>query len=180
MCPGDPLGNHSERPIPLAIVFEPVLAHEDGMGLSAPLPNQGCAGLQHYAGVERTSAFLELVRQNPNAALQSAARAGVSALLQLIGEASDDQIATEPQGRSGMMQCLPRTPQLLCRLTNQSGDLAFKVGQVRASQTVVPVASSTGNGRRLASMLASRRIVDWGFHRLAGSASGENPPRPPF
>jgi hypothetical protein len=32
----------------------------------------------------------------------------VSALLQLIGEASDDQIATEPQGRSGMMQCLPR------------------------------------------------------------------------
>src|SRR3984893_7248503 len=75
MCPGDPLGNHSERPIPLAIVFEPVLAHEDGMGLSAPLAHQGRAGLQHSAGVERTNTFLELVRQNPNATLQSAARA---------------------------------------------------------------------------------------------------------
>jgi hypothetical protein len=94
MCPGDPLGNHSERPIPLAIVFEPVLAHEDGMGLSAPLPHQGRAALQRSAGMERTSAFLELCRQNLQAALQGAGRAGVSALLQLIGEASDDQIAT--------------------------------------------------------------------------------------
>src|ERR1700737_937915 len=150
MSPGDPVGNHSQRPIPLAVVFEPVLAHEDRMGVSAPLPHQGRAGLQHYAGVERTSAFLELCRQNLQAALQGAGRAGVSALLQLIGEASDDQIATEPQGRSAMVQCLPRTPQLLCRLTNQSGNLAFKVGQVRASQTVVPVATSTGNGRRSA------------------------------
>ena len=111
---------------------------------------KGRAGLQHSAGIERTSASLELCRQNLQAALQGAGRASVSALLQLIGEASDDQIATEPQGRSGMMQCPPRTPQLLCRLTNQSGNLVFKVGQVRASQTVVPVASSTGNGRRLA------------------------------
>src|SRR6202047_3707935 len=177
MCPGNPLRNHGQGAIALALVFEPVLAHEDRMVVSAPLPNQGRAGLQHYAGVERTSAFLELVRQNPNAALQSAARAGVSALLPLIGEASDDQIATEPEGRSGMMQCLPRTPQLLCRLTNPSGNLAFKVGQVRASQTVVPVASSTGNGRRLARVLASRSMVDWRFHTLAGSAMRYTRPR---
>jgi len=39
----------------------------------------------------------------------------MGALLQLIGEASDDQIATEAQRRSGVMQCPPRTPQLLCR-----------------------------------------------------------------
>src|ERR1700686_5095525 len=118
------------------------------MGGSSPLPHQSRAGLQHSAGMERTSAFLELCRQNLQAALQGAGRAGVSALLQLIGEASDDQIATEPQGRSGMMQCPPGPPQILCRLTNQSGNLAFKVGQVRASQTVVPVANSTGNGPR--------------------------------
>jgi hypothetical protein len=147
------------------------------MGVSAPLPNQGRAGLQHYAGVERTSAFLELCRQNLQAALQGAGRAAVSALLQLIAEASDDQIATEPQGRSGVMQSLPRTSQLLCRLTTQSGNLAFKVGQVRASQTVVPVATSTGNGRRLAGVLASRSIVNWRFHGLAGSAMRYTRPR---
>ena len=140
------------------------------MGVSAPLPNQGRAGLQHDAGVERTSAFLELCRQNLQAALQGAGRAAMGALLQLIADASDDQIATEPKGRSGVMQSLPRTSQLLCRLTTQSGNLAFKVGQVRASQTVVPVATSTGNGRRLARVLASRSIVDWRFNRLAGSA----------
>src|ERR1700732_1119439 len=122
VCPGNPLRNHGQGAIALALVFEPVLAHEDGMGVSAPLPNQSRAGLQHYAGIEGSSAFLELCRQNLQAALQGAGRAGVSALLQLIGEASDDQIATEPQGRSGMMQRLPRTPQLLCRLTNQSGN----------------------------------------------------------
>src|ERR1700730_12043943 len=171
MCPGDPLSNHGQRPIPLALVFEPVLAHEDSMGASAPLPHQGRAGLQRSAGVERTSApLLKVCRKNPKAALHAAARAAMGALLQLIGDPPDDQIATEPQGRSGMMQCPPRTPQLLCRLTNQSGNLAFKVGQVRASQTVVPVATSTGNGRRLARVLASRSIVDWRFHRLAGSA----------
>src|ERR1700720_3835748 len=177
MSPGDPLGNHGQRPIPLAVVFEPVLADEDGMGVAAPLPHQGRAGLQHSAGIERTSASLELSRQNPQAALQGARWTALGALLQLIGEASDDQITTEAQRRSGVMQCPPRTPQLLCRLTNQSGNLAFKVGQVRASQTVVPVATSTGNARRLARVLASRSIVDWRFHRLAGSAMGYTRPR---
>ena len=31
MCPGDLLGNHGQRAIVPAVVFEPVLAHEDGM-----------------------------------------------------------------------------------------------------------------------------------------------------
>src|ERR1700680_1099484 len=137
MCPGDPLGNHGQRPIALALVFEPLLAHEDGMGVYAPLAHQGRAGLQHSAGVERTSAFLELVRQNPNAALQSAARAAMGALLQLIGEASDDQIATEPQRRSGVIKCPPDMPQLLCRPIGQSGDFAI-TSQVRVSQSVLP------------------------------------------
>ena len=140
------------------------------MGASAPLPHQGRAGLQHSAGIERTSAFLELFRQNPNAALQSAARAAMGALLQLIGEPPDDQIATEPQGRSGVMQCPPVTPQLLCRPIDQPGDFAIKLGQVRVSQSVVSAAIFTGNRRRLARVLASRSIVDWRSHRLAGSA----------
>src|ERR1700731_451148 len=72
MCPGDPLGNHGQRPIALALVFEPVLAYKDGMGVTAPLPHQGRPNLQPSAGVERTSAFRELCRQNPQAALQGA------------------------------------------------------------------------------------------------------------
>ena len=56
---------------------KPVLAHEDGMGVFAPLPHQGRAGPQHYAGIERTSAFLELSRQGLQAALQRAPRAAM-------------------------------------------------------------------------------------------------------
>ncbi len=114
MCPGDPLGNHGQRPIPPAFIFEPVPAHEDGMGVSAPLPHQGRAGLQHDAGFERKSAFLGVCRQNPKAALQCAARAAMGSLLQLIGEPPDDQITTEAERRSSVMQCPPSTPQLLC------------------------------------------------------------------
>jgi len=178
MSPGDPLGNHGQRPIPLAVVFEPVLAHEDGMGVSAPLPHQGRAGLQHSAGIERTSASLELSRQNPQAALQGAGWTALGALLQLIGEASDDQIATEAQRRSGVMQCPPRTPQLLCRPIDQSGNLAgFKLGQVPVSKSVVPDVDWTETGGRLARVLASRSVVNWRFHRFAGSAMRYTRPR---
>src|SRR6202030_2207765 len=169
MSPGDPLGNHGQRPIALAVVFETVLAHEDGMGVSAPLPHQGRAGLQHSAGLERTSAFLELCRQSPKATLQCAARAPMGALLQLIGEPPDDQIATEAQGRSGVMQCPPGTPQLLCRPIDQPGDFAIKPGPDRASQTVVSAAVWTETGGRLARVLASRCEVDRRSHRWPGS-----------
>ena len=177
MCPGDPLGDHGERPIPLAVVFEPVLAHEDGMGVSAPLPHQGRAGLQHSAGIKRTSAFLELSSENLQAALQGPARAAVSALLQLIGEPPDDQITTEAQRRSGVMQCSPSTPQLLCRPIDQSGNLAIKLRQVPASQPVLLAAVWAETGGRLARLLASRSVVEWGFHGLAGSAMRYTRPR---
>ena len=170
MCPGDPLGNHGQRPIALALVFEPVLAHEDGMGASSPLPHQGRPGLQHYVGIERTSAFLEFSCQNLQPALQCAARAAMGAPLQLISQPPDHQIATEAQGWSSVMQCPPGTPQLLCRPIDQPRDFAIKPGQVRASQTVVSAAVCTETGGRLARLLASRSIIDWGFHRLAGSA----------
>ena len=98
MCPGDPLGNHGQRPIALAVVFEPVLAREDGMGASAPLPHQARAGLHHNVGIEGTSAFLELVRQNPNGALQSAARAAMGAQLQLIGDPLMIRSRLSPRG----------------------------------------------------------------------------------
>src|SRR5437762_461750 len=130
MCPGNPLGDHGQRAIALAVIFEPVLLDEDGMGVSAPPPDQARASLQHPASVERTSAFLELSRQNPKAALQSAAGAAMGALLQLIGQPPDDQIATEAQRRSGVMQPPPGTPQLRCRAIDQRGDFTINLGQV--------------------------------------------------
>jgi hypothetical protein len=170
MRPGDPLGDHRQRPIALAVVFEPVLAREDGMGVSAPLPHQGRAGLQHNIGIEGTSASLELCRQSPKAALQCAARAAVGAQLQLIGEPPDDQIATEAQGRSAVMQCPPGTPQLLCRPIDQPGNVAIKPDRVRVSPPVLSAAVWAETVGRLARVLASRTVVDWDFHRLAGSA----------
>jgi hypothetical protein len=165
-----PRGNHGQRPIPLTVVFEPVLVHEHGMGVPAPLPHQGRAGLQYDARIERTSAVLELSRQNLQAALQCAAQSAMSALLQFIGEPPDDQIATEAQRRSGVMQCPPGTPQLLCRPIDQSGDLAIELGQLRVLRSVLPAVVWTETGGRLARVLASRTIVGWRFHRLAGSA----------
>src|ERR1700732_649179 len=164
MCPVYPLGNHRQRPIAVPLVFEPVLAHEDGMGLPAPLPHQGRDGLQRSAGVERTSAPLEFSCENLQAALQGPAQAAVSALLQLIGEPPDDQIATEAQRRSGVMQCSQSTPQLLCRLIDQSGNLAIKLRQVRSSQTVLLAAVWAETGGRPARVPGSRSVVAWRFH----------------
>src|SRR6202030_2001856 len=159
MCPGDPLGNHGQRPIPLTVVFEPVLARGDGMGVSAPLPHQGRAGLHHNVGIEGTSAFLELCRQSPKAALQCAARAATGALLQVIGEPPDDQITTEAEGWSSVMQCPPRTPQLLCRPIDQPSDFAIKLGQVSVSRSVFSAIVGGETRGRLARVLASRSIV---------------------
>src|SRR5262249_13012622 len=154
----------------LAVIFEPVLADEDGMGVSAPPPHQARAGLQHTAGVERTSAFLELSRQNPKAALQGAAGAAMGALLQLISKPPDDQIATEAQGRSGVIQPPPSAPQLLCRAFDQLDDFAINLGRVLVVRPVPSGVVCTETGERLARVLASRSIVDWRFHTLAGSA----------
>jgi len=88
MRPGDPLGDHGQRAIAPAVIFEPVLADEDGMGVSAPPPHQARAGLQHAADFERTSAFLELSRQNPKAALQGAGLA-VTSLREPVPDTGD-------------------------------------------------------------------------------------------
>ena len=94
----------------------------------------------------------------------------MGALLQLIGEPPDDQIATEAEGWSGVMQRPPRTPQLLCRPIDQPGNVAIKPDRVRVSSPVLSAAVWTETVGRLGRVLASRTVVDWDFHRLAGSA----------
>jgi hypothetical protein len=128
------------------------------------------AGLQRSAGIERTSALLELSRQNPKAALQGAAGAAMGALLQLIGEPPDDQIATEARRRSGVIPPLPSAPQPLGRPIDQPGDFAINLGQVLVAKPVLSDVVWTETGERLARVLASRSIVGWRFHTIAGSA----------
>jgi hypothetical protein len=94
----------------------------------------------------------------------------MGALLQLIGKGSDQQIATEAQRRSGAVELTPSKPQVWCRSLGQASDFVFGLARTRLSCALVPVAPSTGNGRRPARVLASRRIVDCGLHTLAGSA----------
>ena len=88
-----PLSDHGQRAIVLALIFEPVLANEDGMGVSAPVPDQSRAGLQHDTGIAWSAGFpracgLQTAPQRP-------ARPAMGALLQLMSEGSDQQIATK-------------------------------------------------------------------------------------
>src|SRR6516225_6785464 len=111
MRSGNSLGDHGQRAITLPLVFEPVLTNEDAVGVSTPLTHQCCAGLQHDTGIEGHAASLELSGQSLKASPQSPARPAMDPLLQLIGEGSDQQIATEPLRRSGAMQLPPSKPQ---------------------------------------------------------------------
>src|SRR6516165_4727685 len=170
MRPRNPLGDHGQRAITLPLIFEPVLANEDAVGVSAPLTHQCRAGLQYDIGIERRSASLELSGEGLQPALQGPARPAMDPLLQLIGEGSDQQIATEPLRWSGAMQLTPGKPQFVRRPIHQFGNLAVDLGDVRPARPISPLAASSGNERRLARVLASRSVVDWGLHALAGAA----------
>ena len=41
----------------LALIFEPAFTDEDRVGVSAPLPHQYRAGLQHDIGIEGSAGF---------------------------------------------------------------------------------------------------------------------------
>jgi hypothetical protein len=94
----------------------------------------------------------------------------MDALLQLIGEGSDQQIATEAQRRSGAVKLTPSKPQLRCRSIGQAGDFGFDLAQARLS-------CAGRSGCRLDRQRATARQsagepthCGWGLHALAGSA----------
>src|SRR5262249_11910435 len=143
---------------------------EDGVSVSAPLAHQGRAGVQRDTGIDGQSAFLCSSGQALQAASQRGTRAAIGALLQFIGKGSDQQIAAEAERRASAMQLAPGKPQLLGRSIEQAGNFGFDIAQARLSSVVVPLAASAENGRRRATVLASRRIMDCWLHGLAGSA----------
>src|SRR5215469_7054280 len=114
MRSGNPLSDHGQRAIVLALILEPVLANEDGMGVSAPVPDQSRAGLRYDTGIEGNAGFPRACGQVLQAAPQRPARPTMGALLQLIGEGSDQQIATEPRRWVGAIRPAPSQPQIVC------------------------------------------------------------------
>jgi hypothetical protein len=90
--------------------------------------------------------------------------------LQLIGKSSDQQIAAETLRRSGTMQSPPGKPQFVGRPIHQFGNLAVDLGDIPTARPISALTASSGNKRRLARVMASRSVVDWGLHALAGAA----------
>src|SRR5262249_50993313 len=158
MRPSNPLGDYGQRAITLPLIFEPVLANEDGVGVSAPLSHPGRAGFQHETWGEGPATSAEHVCGGLQGAPQRPANAAIALLLQLIGEGSDQEITTEPVRRTGAMQFPPGKPQFGRRLIHQYGNLAVHLGDIRIAGRG---AASTGNGRK---------IVNCRLHALGGSA----------
>jgi hypothetical protein len=69
-----------------------------------------------------------------------------------------------------VIQPPPGAPQLLGRAIDQPGDFAINLGQVLSVKPGPSGVVWTETGERPARVLASRSIVDWRFHRLAGPA----------
>src|SRR5246500_5945505 len=97
----------------LALIFEPVLTDEDGVGVSAPLAHQCRACPQHDTGIGGPAALLKLSGQPLQATPLRPARAAMGLFLQLMSEGSDQQIATETLRRFGAMQFAPSHSQIL-------------------------------------------------------------------
>jgi hypothetical protein len=169
MCPGNPLGDYAQRAIGLPLILKPVVANEDGVGVATPLTDQCRARFERGAQIGGRAALFALSGQSLQAALQCPAGSAIALLLELMNEGSDQQIATEPLGWFDTMQSAPGKAQIVRRPMCQSGDLAVDRGHNSAPRINVRVAALTGNGGRLANVLAGRIAVVWRFHALAGS-----------
>ena len=168
MRPRNPRGDYAQRAITLTFILKPVVANEDGVGVSTPLTDQCRARLQHDGGIEGRAALFELSGQRLQAALQCPAGSAIAQLLELMNEGSDQQIAAEPLGRVDTMQSAPGKAQIVRRPMQQFGNLAVDLGHNSNPRIEIRVAASTRNGGRPARVLAGRSVVAR-FHALAGS-----------
>src|SRR5438270_12912924 len=96
MHPGDPLGDYAQRAITLPLILKPVVANEDGVGVSSPLTDQCRARLEHGAGIKGPAPLFALFDQRLPAAPYGPTGATIALLLPLVSDGPDQQIATEP------------------------------------------------------------------------------------
>src|SRR5262249_44886408 len=106
MRSGNPFGDHGQRAIMLALIFKPVLANENGVGMPAPLSHQCRADFRDERGIEGPAFLRKFSGEGLKAAPQCHLRPASSTLLQLMGEGADQQIATDPCG--GPVRCNSR------------------------------------------------------------------------
>jgi hypothetical protein len=132
----------------LALIFKPVLANENGVGMPAPLTDQSRADFRDERGIKGPTFLREFSGQGLKAAPQGPVRPASSTLLQLMGEGADQQIATEPLRRAGAMQFAPCKPQFLRRALEQFGNLTVDFGDVLTGRRLVrlPPRPGTGDG----------------------------------
>src|SRR5215468_4821513 len=161
----------------LALIFKPIVANEDAVGMPAPLTDQSRAYFRDERGIEGPAFLRKFSGQGLKAPLQCAVRPASSTLLQLMSEGADQQIATEPLRRAGAIQFAPCQPQFLRRAIEQIDKMTVDLGDVLTGRSARAVAASTGNRRRLVTVLASRRVVGWRRHAPAGSAIRYTRPR---
>ena len=81
MRPRNPLGDYAQRAITLTLILKPVVANEDGVGMSTPLTDQCRAGLQRGRGIEGRAALFALSGQTLQAAPQGPAGSSIALLL---------------------------------------------------------------------------------------------------
>ena len=129
----------------LALIFKPVIANENGVGMPAPLPDHSRADFRDERGIEGPAVLRKFSGQGLKAALQCPGRPASSTLLQLMGEGADQQIATEPLRWAGAMQFAPCNPQFLRRAIEQIDKMTVDLGDVLTGRSARAVAASTGN-----------------------------------
>jgi hypothetical protein len=158
--PGDPLGDHGQRAVVLAFVFEPVFANQHGVGVPAPLTHQRRAGLQTDPEIAAWGAFLELCRQALQAAPQRSARLAIASLLQVMREGSDDQIASMNSERGARRRVGSSPSRTVASL---------RAGRRRLSQ--VQHNGDIGSPHRVGSTSASRSATNLGSPAFVGTGS---------
>src|SRR5262249_59815451 len=70
MRPGDLLGDHGQRAIALALIFKPVIANQNGVGMPAPLTDQSRADFRDERGIEGPAFLRKFSGQGLKAAPQ--------------------------------------------------------------------------------------------------------------
>src|SRR5262249_3247969 len=113
MRSGNPFGDYGHRGVML-LIFKPVIANENGVGMPAPLTDQSRADFWDERGIEGLAFLRKFSGQGLKAPTQCSVRPASSTLLQLMGEGADQQIATDTLRRARAIQLAPGKPTV-CR-----------------------------------------------------------------
>src|SRR5215470_18119672 len=104
----------------------------------ASFARRSCSFSRSETGIKGRAISVELSGEGLQPAPQGSVRPAVDPLLLLIGEGSDQEIATEPLRRTGAMQLPPGKSQFMRRPIHQFDDLAVHLSHVRTPPLVTP------------------------------------------